>query len=332
MAEMCTCAEPDLAELAWAAGLFDGEGTTLAKSDSARPGYHQLVVTVPQLGREGVPEVLVRFQRAVLGMGVIERADGGSIFRWRARGFVDAQATIALLWHFLDGVKRTQAAAAMRTVGRQYAAPSTLRRRPPRSPAARRAHVPHVHPRASTRVDDLEHAWAAGFFDGEAGPGVSGVHDATGHLVGTACELRSIKTGRTARYPLCLSDFSVRSTALDASTRRGSPALSSGSQRICRRSRGFSVTSGPGSERSSSRRLKWRSTHSMPKCGSRAQRSAVCGAMSTPASGRGEAARGASAGHATASAIARSGLQPVSRRDSSRTSRAATIRSQRGVA
>lgn len=171
MVDMCACAEPDLAELAWAAGFFDGEGTTLAKSDSARPGYHQLVVTVPQLGREGVPEVLVRFQRAVLGMGVIERADDGSIFRWRARGFVDAQATIALLWRFLDGVKRTQAAAAMRTVGRQYAAPWTFRRRRPRSPAVRRAHASHVHPRASTPLDGLERAWAAGFFDGEGWTG-----------------------------------------------------------------------------------------------------------------------------------------------------------------
>lgn len=42
--------------LAWAAGFFDGEGTTIAKRDTRRPNYTQLDVSVPQTGRGAVPE------------------------------------------------------------------------------------------------------------------------------------------------------------------------------------------------------------------------------------------------------------------------------------
>src|SRR5437773_3792330 len=61
----------DRAELAWAAGFFDGEGSTIARTLTSRPGYHQLNVTVPQSGRDGIPAVLLRFQRVMLGMGHI---------------------------------------------------------------------------------------------------------------------------------------------------------------------------------------------------------------------------------------------------------------------
>jgi hypothetical protein len=165
MDDRCWCAEPELEELAWAAGFFDGEGTTIARTDSDRPGYHQLQITVPQCGRDGVPGVLLRFQRAVLGMGFIEPPDKRAVYRWRARGFVDAQATIALLWCFLGPVKRAQATTALRTVVGQYRTGLYVTRGP-RAPEARTPHAPHPPP---ARVDgqELELAWAAGLFDAE---------------------------------------------------------------------------------------------------------------------------------------------------------------------
>ena len=166
MLQTCECAEPDLAELAWAAGFFDGEGSTIAKSDSDRPGYYQLVVTVPQSGPVDVPEVLTRFRSAVLGMGVIDRADAKGVWRWRARGFVDAQATIALLWPSLGDVKRTQAATAMRKVLGQYAN-ATYPARAPKAPTSRGPHEVHMGPRPSPTAIELERAWAAGLFDAE---------------------------------------------------------------------------------------------------------------------------------------------------------------------
>ncbi|MDP9320171.1 MAG: hypothetical protein M3P16_03625 [Chloroflexota bacterium] len=58
-------------ELAWAAGFFDGEGSTIARRDRARPGYRRLVLSVPQAGGNIPPEVLVRFRHAILAMGSI---------------------------------------------------------------------------------------------------------------------------------------------------------------------------------------------------------------------------------------------------------------------
>lgn len=169
--DLCLCSAPDPIELAWAAGFFDGEGTTIARSEIARPGYHLLQVTVPQRGADGVPEVLLRLQRAVLGLGTIDRPFG-AIHRWRARGFVDAQATLALLWRFLGPVKRAQASAAVRTILLQYRLGAYAnRQRPPRSSSARLPHASHV-PRSATPWDALERAWAAGFFDGEGWTGL----------------------------------------------------------------------------------------------------------------------------------------------------------------
>lgn len=172
VAETCDCIELDLEELAWAAGLFDGEGTTIAKRDVRRPDRFQLQVTVPQCGRDGLPEVLVRFHRAVLGMGVIDAPNKYSMYRWRARGFVDGQAAVAMLWPFLSGVKRGQAASAFRNVAAQYRTGRfTGMQRRPRAPAVRVPHAPHgAALRRPTRLD-LKRAWAAGFFDGEGWTG-----------------------------------------------------------------------------------------------------------------------------------------------------------------
>lgn len=146
--------------------FFDGEGSTFAKSDSDRPGYFQLSVTVPQSGRDGTPEVLLRFQRAVLGMGVIDAPNKDFVYRWRARGFVDAQATLALIWRFLGDVKRDQAAAAMRAVMDQYRSGRYPHRRP-RSPSSVTPHAAHAVKPTANDHDRLERAWAAGLFDAE---------------------------------------------------------------------------------------------------------------------------------------------------------------------
>lgn len=172
LAEICDCTDLDLEELAWAAGFFDGEGTTIAKQDARRPDQFQLQFTVPQCGRDGVPDVLSRFQRAVLGMGVIDKPYGDSMYRWRARGFVDGQAALALLWPFLSAVKRAQAASALRAVATQYRTGRlTGRQRRPRAPAIRVPHAPHSAACRRPTSLELERAWAAGFFDGEGWTG-----------------------------------------------------------------------------------------------------------------------------------------------------------------
>ena len=126
---------------------------------------------MPQSGRDGVPEVLVRFRRAVLGRGVIDAPDAKSVYRWRARGFTEAQATMALLWRFLGDVKRDQAATALRTVMDQYSSGRYSHRRP-RSPSSVTPHAAHAVKASTNDHDVLDRAWAAGLFDAEGWVGL----------------------------------------------------------------------------------------------------------------------------------------------------------------
>ena len=147
--------------LAWAAGFFDGEGTTFAKSDRDRPGYHQLCVSVPQAGTS-TPLVLERFRTAMFGMGRIDPPSKSGAYLWRARGFVDAQQTVIVLWPYLGEVKRRQAGRAMGLVAQQYQNGAYRPRSPKTSPLL----VGHRVRRASDR-SRLDRAWAAGFLDAE---------------------------------------------------------------------------------------------------------------------------------------------------------------------
>lgn len=99
-------------------------------------------MSVPQCGRNGVPEVLLRFQAAVLGMGSITGPNDRDMYVRRAGGAAEAQATVALLWSQLGSVKRTQAGTAMRSVRRQYHA-GAFKPRAPRRRGYRPWHMEH---------------------------------------------------------------------------------------------------------------------------------------------------------------------------------------------
>lgn len=137
----------------------------MARSDSDRPGFRQLYITVPQRGDGAIPEVLHRFQRAVLGFGRIDPPNDEGIYVWRPRGFVEAQATIALIWRFIGPVKRAQAAAAMWIVNDQYRSGRFASRAPRHRPVA--DFTQHTASLEVMDVGELERAWAAGFLDAE---------------------------------------------------------------------------------------------------------------------------------------------------------------------
>lgn len=152
----------DFARLAWAAGFFDGEGTTIARSDARRPDYFQLEVSVPQSGPDGVPEVMRKFQDAMLGVGRIDPQPGGLMHKWCAGGRATAELSLALMWPWLGPVKRAQAVGAIDVVDRQY----TEGRRRARPGRYRPTLVAHeIVSRGDAR--SLELAWAAGFLDAE---------------------------------------------------------------------------------------------------------------------------------------------------------------------
>jgi len=146
--------------LAWAAGFFDGEGTTCARTDSRRPDYFQLDVSVPQKGTDRAPQVLLRFQTAMFGVGAIYPEPDG-LWKWRAGGRITAEMALALMWPWLGEVKRVQAQFAMEAVDRQYSNGRYKARRPRYRPT----YVPHA--RGTTDSPSLDLAWAAGFLDAE---------------------------------------------------------------------------------------------------------------------------------------------------------------------
>jgi len=109
--------------------------------------------------------VLRRFQESLLGMGKIVGPNEYGIYRWRTRGFEETQAAIALLWRFLDPVKRAQASASIRRVLDGYRS-GHLRAR--RSWLAKSAHGAHASSTASEPdADMVQRAWAGGFLDAE---------------------------------------------------------------------------------------------------------------------------------------------------------------------
>ncbi|HEX4744691.1 MAG TPA: hypothetical protein VFW12_08485, partial [Candidatus Limnocylindria bacterium] len=64
-------------ELAWAAGLFDGDGSTCLLWHRTHPGYRTCEMSITQTSRTGVPEVLTRFRR-VVGLGHLNGPSGGT--------------------------------------------------------------------------------------------------------------------------------------------------------------------------------------------------------------------------------------------------------------
>ncbi len=162
----------DQAELAWAAGFFDGEGSTMVHLDDSRPGYVRLEAAVPQSGRgSGIPATLVRFQTAVGGIGRIVGPDERDIYKWVSQGRLEALATQALLWKQLGGVKRHQANVAIKHFMAQYDSPDLVART---GRHERRVFelVRGAIPRANDPIQ-VERAWAAGFFDGEGCFGIA---------------------------------------------------------------------------------------------------------------------------------------------------------------
>jgi hypothetical protein len=150
----------DRADLAWAAGFFDAEGSTIARTYAARPGYYQLNITVPQACRHGVPPLLLRFQRVMLGMGGISGPNSGHGYMLRFSAREEVRLVLQLLWPELGKVKRAQATAAIAVVDTQYES-SKIRAR-----GARKV-PPELPPIVDRSDDEIESAWAAGFLDAE---------------------------------------------------------------------------------------------------------------------------------------------------------------------
>lgn len=140
---MWSLADVDRHELAWAAGFFDGEGWANAVAERGR-ATRQPHARVNQAGVAGVPEVLLRFQRALGGLGRIGGPDVASgrqpMYRWEVSSRSDVRTLLELVAPWLGAVKLGQLASALG------------------EPAQRSLKIVE---------GDEWRAWAAGLFDGE---------------------------------------------------------------------------------------------------------------------------------------------------------------------
>lgn len=103
----------DREELSWAAGFFDGEGTTYSNRGVPR-------LNVPQAD----PRPIDRFKAAIGGIGHVRIVPPPKLYptrkqqwHWDTTSFEHAQAALAMLWSFLSRPKREQALKAFKAYG-----------------------------------------------------------------------------------------------------------------------------------------------------------------------------------------------------------------------
>lgn len=98
-------------ELAWAAGLWDGEGSASKSPPYILKATGQTIY-YPKLQMGQVDKRnLERFQKAVGGLGHIcgpVKTPTNIRYDWRVGSFEDFQAVTALLWNWLGPAKRDQ--------------------------------------------------------------------------------------------------------------------------------------------------------------------------------------------------------------------------------
>lgn len=163
----------DRTELAWAAGFWDGEGSTWLTRSMSRITWSPQA-RINQSSTDGVPSVLVKFQAAV-GMGRIHgpELDEGRepLYRWVLSSRREIEQISLLLEPWLGHVKRAQLA-------------DVLGRRPQR-------------PATWAQIDPVERrAWTAGFWDGEGSVSLLKHRSHAGHFVPEAAATQSSRVGR----------------------------------------------------------------------------------------------------------------------------------------
>ena len=117
---------PALTSFAWAAGLFDAEGSTSLTAHQSHAGHKVIESSITQ-GGDMSPEELRRFV-ACVGRGRVygpydQAGANEPVYRWRAYTIDDVRSILHLILPWLGGVKRRQAFAAIATIDGQPALP-----------------------------------------------------------------------------------------------------------------------------------------------------------------------------------------------------------------
>lgn len=139
-------------ELAWTAGLFDGEGSTWLERHRSHAGYFVVVAGVTQSSSDGIPEVLRRLDTALAIDGATygpfkSRHARKLVYRWKVFGAEKAELLLGRLSPWLGVIKRRQALDALGVIRAQAPLP---RGNP--SWGAYKTHCIHGHEYATARI------------------------------------------------------------------------------------------------------------------------------------------------------------------------------------
>lgn len=138
----------DTHEIAWAAGFFDGEGTTRFGHYLSRGRLcRSFSISIAQ----AEPESLNRFRKALFGLGKIspDRQEGRTdMWVWRVTNWRDVQACVAAMWPFLCTPKRDQARRALSHV-------AEMANHPPRGRDGRQIRCKRGHDYSQIRMDKI---------------------------------------------------------------------------------------------------------------------------------------------------------------------------------
>lgn len=112
---------------AWAAGFYDGEGSTYVLAHRSHEGYRIGEIAVTQSGNGGAPEVLRRML-SILGVGHVngpyeQQGATMSVYRLKVTAQVDIDRALSVMWPWLGAVKRVQASTVLETLRAQPALP-----------------------------------------------------------------------------------------------------------------------------------------------------------------------------------------------------------------
>jgi hypothetical protein len=135
----------------WAAGLYDGEGSTCLMDHRTHEAYKIAEANITQSSSSGEPQVLTRFMR-IVGVGHVygpyEQVDGNlPVYRWKSCIFIEIDQMLERVWPWLGPVKQAQA-TAVRDIMRSQ--PPLLRGRP--DWGNRKTHCINGHEYATSRI------------------------------------------------------------------------------------------------------------------------------------------------------------------------------------
>jgi hypothetical protein len=136
---------------AWAAGVWDGEGSAYLLDHRTHAGYKIGELAITQGGEGGAPELLCRFvsvvRRGHLNGPYDQDNTNLDVFRWKTSARADVLATIQELWPWMSDVKRQQADGVRAVLLSQAPLP---RGRP--DWGSYKTHCVHGHEYATARV------------------------------------------------------------------------------------------------------------------------------------------------------------------------------------